>query len=121
MTGRRDTQEDTCDVQLEILSHTRPPEKNPTTRQDAPNKEKDHIQTETNQNNRQDPIGYAEDDVNKEEMDKSRRRHQEREDNGEKKHREGGEGNQKSEVPRTKGIDMTSSHKTRTRTTNHAA
>ena len=65
MTGRGDTQEDTRDVRPEILSHTRPPEENPTTRQGAPNKEKDHIQTETNQNNRQDPRGYAEGDVNK--------------------------------------------------------
>ena len=65
MTGRGNTQEDTRYIQPEILSHTRPPEENLTTSQDSTNKEKDHVQTETHQDNRQDPRGYAGSDVNK--------------------------------------------------------
>ena len=65
MTGHGETPEDTHETQPEILSHTRPPEENLTTGQDPPNKEKDHVQTENHQDNRQDPRGYAEGDVNK--------------------------------------------------------
>ena len=63
MKGHVHTQEDTRYIKQEILPRTRPPEENPTTMQDAPNRWKDHIWTETNQNNRQDPVAYAEDDV----------------------------------------------------------
>ena len=53
------------DSQTEFLAQVRPPEENPTTTQDAHNEEEGHGQTETNQNNNQEPSRNAKGDVNK--------------------------------------------------------
>ena len=65
MIGQGESPEDTHETQPEILPHTRPPEKDPTTGQDTPSKDKDRTQTETHRNNRQDPRANAKSDVNK--------------------------------------------------------
>ena len=59
MTGRGNTQEDTRSSQPEFPAQVRPPEENPTTIQDAPNREEDHSQTDTNRYNKQNAKKYA--------------------------------------------------------------
>ena len=55
MIGHGKTSGHMGDSQQEVLAQVRPPEENPTTTLDAPNKEKGRNQTDTDQNNRQDP------------------------------------------------------------------
>ena len=65
MTGRGNTPEDTRYSQPEFPAQVRPPEENPTTMQDAPNREEDHSQTDTNRNNKQHTKKYAGGGTNK--------------------------------------------------------
>ena len=59
MTGRGNNQENARYSQPKFPAQVRPPEDNPTTIQNAPNKEGDHSQTGTNRNSKHDPAGKA--------------------------------------------------------------